>query len=116
VRTFQTLRSLKATGLCLWMVLLGVPTSFVAAADLKVIEAARKEGELGWWSTIAQDQSQKIIEEFMKLYPFIKATYWRSGSVGLHNKIMIEARAGGRAGMWCRRLRRNSSPSLNSEN
>jgi len=29
----------------------------------------------------------------MKLYPFIKATYWRSGSVGLHNKIMIEARA-----------------------
>ena len=49
------------------MVLLGVPTSFVSAADPKVIEAAKKEGELGWWSTIAQDQSQKIIEEFMKL-------------------------------------------------
>jgi iron(III) transport system substrate-binding protein len=30
----------------------------------------------------------------MKLYPFIKASYWRSGSVGLHNKILIEARAG----------------------
>src|SRR6266542_3154476 len=74
------------------------PARFAAAHCLrrgpKVIEAAKKEGELGWWSTIAQDQSQKIIEEFMKLYPFIKATYWRSGSVGLHNKIMIEARAG----------------------
>ena len=64
------------------------------AADPKVVEAAKKEGELGWWSTIAQDQSQKIIDEFMKLYPFIKANYWRSGSVGIHNKVLIEARAG----------------------
>jgi ABC-type Fe3+ transport system substrate-binding protein len=64
------------------------------AADLRVLEAAKKEGELSWWTTIAQDQSQKIIDEFMKLYPFIKATYWRSGSVGIHNKILIEARAG----------------------
>jgi iron(III) transport system substrate-binding protein len=65
-----------------------------AFADPKVIEAAKKEGELAWWSTIAQDQSQKVVDEFMKRYPFIKANYWRSGSVGLHNKIMIEARAG----------------------
>ena len=59
-----------------------------------MIEAAKKEGELAWWSTIAQDQSQKLVDEFMKRYPFIKASYWRSGSVGLHNKILIEARAG----------------------
>jgi hypothetical protein len=63
-------------------------------ADPKIIEAAKKEGELYWWSTIAQDQSQKVVDEFMKRYPFIKANYWRSGSVGLHNKIMLEARAG----------------------
>lgn len=66
----------------------------VFAADAKIVEAAKKEGELAWWSTIAQDQSQKIVDEFMKLYPFIKASYWRSGSVGLHNKILIEGRAG----------------------
>jgi hypothetical protein len=36
------------------------------AADAKVIEAGKKEGELAWWSTIAQDQSQKIVDEFMK--------------------------------------------------
>lgn len=75
-------------------ILLGAAVRIVSAADPKVIEAAKKEGELGWWSTIAQDQSQKIIDEFMKLYPFIKANYWRSGSVGIHNKILIEARAG----------------------
>jgi iron(III) transport system substrate-binding protein len=65
-----------------------------AAADPKLIEMAKKEGQLFWWSTIAQDQSQKLVDEFMKLYPFIKANYWRSGSVGLHNKILLEARAG----------------------
>lgn len=69
-------------------------SSAAVAADPKVIEAAKKEGELGWWTTIAQDQSQKIVEEFMKVYPFIKANYWRSGSVGIHNKVLIEARAG----------------------
>ena len=72
----------------------GLTGSAFAAADPKIIEAAKREGELGWWSTIAQDQSQKLVDEFMKLYPFIKASYWRSGSVGLHNKILIEARAG----------------------
>ena len=72
----------------------GVALAASFAADPKIIEAAKKEGELAWWSTIAQDQSQKIVDEFMKLYPFIKASYWRSGSVGLHNKILIEARAG----------------------
>ncbi len=64
------------------------------SADPKLIEGAKKEGELAWWSTIAQDQSQKLVDEFMKRYPFVKASYWRSGSVGLHQKIMLEARAG----------------------
>jgi iron(III) transport system substrate-binding protein len=80
--------------LFLSLALLGALLRSALAADAKLIEAAKKEGELAWWSTIAQDQSQKIVDEFMKLYPFIKASYWRSGSVGLHNKILIEARAG----------------------
>ncbi|MGH7871003.1 MAG: ABC transporter substrate-binding protein [Candidatus Binatia bacterium] len=83
-----------AAALFLLLALFGALPRIVTAADSKIIEAAKQEGELGWWSTIAQDQSQKIVDEFMKLYPFIKASYWRSGSVGLHNKILIEARAG----------------------
>jgi iron(III) transport system substrate-binding protein len=81
-------------GSFLWLLLLISPPVMAFAADPKIIEAAKKEGEVHWWSTIAQDQSQKVVDEFMKLYPFIKANYWRSGSVGLHNKVMIEARAG----------------------
>jgi len=87
-------RCKKVAALFLALALFALLASIASAADPKVIEAARKEGALDWWSTIAHDQSQKIIEEFMKLYPFIKASYWRSGSVGLHNKILIEARAG----------------------
>ena len=93
----RTFRLVSAARVAIALLGLWLPNSFALisyAADPKVVEAAKKEGELGWWSTIAQDQSQKIIEEFMKVYPFIKATYWRSGSVGIHNKILIEARAG----------------------
>jgi ABC-type Fe3+ transport system substrate-binding protein len=93
MKLFQTLNLARVAIALLWAVL-GSFASTSSAADPKVIEAAKKEGELGWWSTIAQDQSQKIIEEFMKIYPFIKASYWRSGSVGIHNKVLIEARAG----------------------
>ena len=92
LRKFCTLRI--AVGTLLLPIAAWYRCRIVAAADPKIIEAAKKEGELGWWSTIAQDQSQKIVDEFMKLYPFIKASYWRSGSVGIHNKVLIEARAG----------------------
>lgn len=65
-----------------------------ASLDPKIIEGAKKEGQVIWWNTIAQDQNQILADEFMKKYPFIKASYWRSGTVGLHNKIMLEARSG----------------------
>ena len=93
--SFQKFHFLRiSAALFVSLALLGALPCSAFAADAKIIEAAKKEGELAWWSTIAQDQSQKIVDEFMKLYPFIKASYWRSGSVGLHNKILIEARAG----------------------
>jgi iron(III) transport system substrate-binding protein len=56
------------------------------------VDSAKAEGELVWWTTMAQDQSQKVVEAFMKRHPSIKATYWRSGSNGMHNKIMTEGR------------------------
>jgi iron(III) transport system substrate-binding protein len=89
----ESLQPLWPALMLVWLILWFAPHAG-AAADPKVIEAAKKEGQLFWWSTIAQDQSQKLIDEFMKLYPFIRANYWRSGSVGLHNKILLEARAG----------------------
>jgi iron(III) transport system substrate-binding protein len=68
-----------------WFACIG--TTYSATVDLP-----NAEGELVWWTTMAQDQSQKVIEAFMKEHPSINATYWRSGSNGMHNKIMTEAR------------------------
>ncbi|MBI4525823.1 MAG: extracellular solute-binding protein [Deltaproteobacteria bacterium] len=80
-------------GLILAIVLVW-PLGLRASPDPKIIEGAKKEGQLIWWNTIAQDQCQILIEEFTKKYPFIKASYWRSGTVGLHNKVVLEARSG----------------------
>ncbi|MEX0802943.1 MAG: extracellular solute-binding protein [Candidatus Binatia bacterium] len=74
--------------LFLWVWLAQTGTAYCANVD-----SAKAEGELVWWTTMAQDQSQKVIEAFMKKHPSIKANYWRSGSNGVHNKIMTEARA-----------------------
>ena len=80
-------------GVILAMVLVW-PLGLRASPDPKIIEGARKEGQLIWWNTIAQDQCQILVTEFMKKYPFITASYWRSGTVGVHSKVMLEARSG----------------------
>ena len=63
----ESLQPLWPALMLVWLILWFAPHAG-AAADPKVIEAAKKEGQLFWWSTIAQDQSQKLIDEFMKLY------------------------------------------------
>ncbi|HEX6175631.1 MAG TPA: extracellular solute-binding protein [Candidatus Binatia bacterium] len=70
-----------------WFAWIG--TTYSATMDLP-----KPEEELVWWTTMAQDQSQKVVEAFMQKHPSIRATYWRSGSNGMHNKIMTEARVG----------------------
>jgi iron(III) transport system substrate-binding protein len=87
-------KKLRVAAFIILLLLWFLPHVVVADADLKMIEAAKREGAMEWWSAMAQDQSQKIVDEFMKLYPFIKATIWRSGSVGLHNKVLLESRSG----------------------
>jgi ABC-type Fe3+ transport system substrate-binding protein len=74
------------------LLFLGAWLAYVGTAYSASVDSAKAEGELVWWTTTAQDQSQKIVEAFMKKHPSIKATYWRSGSNGMHNKIMTEAR------------------------
>ena len=70
----------------------GVWFACIGMAYSATVDSPKAEGELVWWTTMAQDQSQKVIEAFMKKHPSIKATYWRSGTNGVHNKIMTEAR------------------------
>jgi iron(III) transport system substrate-binding protein len=58
----------------------------------KVIEAAKKEGEVVWYTTMTLDQSKQVVDRFQKKFPFIKPTLFRTGGGPLLNKIMTEAR------------------------
>src|SRR3954466_16339874 len=74
-----------------WVIGKGVSAVVVAAAALLIytqealpqpanVETAKKEAELLFYvSTRAKDANQ-ISAAFMKKYPFIKASYYRSGS------------------------------------
>jgi ABC-type Fe3+ transport system substrate-binding protein len=63
-----------------------------AAPDPKVIEAAKKEGQLVWYNSIIAPHAQKVLDEFMKKYPFIQATFWRGSGLKVYTKLTTEAR------------------------
>lgn len=65
-----------------------------AGSDPALIEAAKKEGGLVYWTTMTLSQSQKVVDKFQQKYPFIKVEMFRTGGGPLLNKISTEARGG----------------------
>src|SRR5262250_280096 len=65
------------------------------AADPALYEAARKEGEVVWYTTLIVNQAVRpLIEAFNKKYPGISVKYTRADSGPTAIKIMNEAQAG----------------------
>jgi len=62
--------------------------------DPKLIEGAKKEGEVVWYTTMTLDQSKQVVDRFQQKYPFIKPTLFRTGGGPLLNKILTEVRGG----------------------
>src|SRR5437667_7406445 len=62
--------------------------------DPKVVQGARKEGEIVWYTTMSLDQSQQFMDRFLKKYPFLKPSVFRSGGGALLNRILSEAKGG----------------------
>jgi ABC-type Fe3+ transport system substrate-binding protein len=65
-----------------------------SGADPKVVEAARKEGEIVWYTTMSLDQSKEFMDRFLKKYPFLRPSVFRSGGGALLNRVLSEAKAG----------------------
>ena len=65
-----------------------------AASQSAVIEAAKKEGKLVWYTSMAVDTSKPLLDAFLKEHPFIKAELVRAGEEQLMNRILSETRAG----------------------
>src|ERR1041384_7619674 len=65
-----------------------------AQSQPTAIEAAKKEGKLVWYTSMAIDTSKPLLDAFQKEYPFIKAELVRAGEEQLMNRISTETRAG----------------------
>lgn len=62
--------------------------------DAKIIDAARKEGEIVWYTTMSSDQSNAFMALFQKKYSFLKPSIIRLGGSALLSRILTEAKAG----------------------
>jgi hypothetical protein len=60
----------------------------------RLIEGARKEGNLVFYGTLGVDASRPLLEKFRQDHPYISIGHYRSGSTGIYNRVVNEARAG----------------------
>ena len=60
----------------------------------KLIEGAKSEGNVAYFTTMALSQSKKVVDRFQKKYPFIQPELFRAGGDAVLNKIENEARGG----------------------
>jgi iron(III) transport system substrate-binding protein len=60
----------------------------------KLVEGARKEGQVVFYSAMIVNQALRpIAEKFSRKYPFIKITHWRADSEEMAQKVSAEVRA-----------------------
>jgi iron(III) transport system substrate-binding protein len=81
----------------IWLLTLMIELSFVSylsAAEPAVIEAAKKEGALVFYTTMDVQNSKPLLDNFTKKYPFIKGDLVRMGGTAMVSRIMTEAQAG----------------------
>ena len=75
----------------LWKSLEKLPA---AEREKKLIEGAKKEGEMVWYTNSGIENATRYIQGFKKNYPFINANFWRSKTRQVTQRIVAEANAG----------------------
>ena len=80
--------------ICLFVVLAAISSASGQETNrAALIERAKKEGEVVWYTSAGLQDSNPMAEAFRKDYPFIRVNVIRSGSGVLINRILNEARA-----------------------
>lgn len=64
------------------------------AHTAKLIEGAKKESSLIWYTSTSVEDITRLFAAFNKRYPFIKTEYFNAGSARLYNRILNESRVG----------------------
>jgi iron(III) transport system substrate-binding protein len=65
-----------------------------AERERKLIEGAKKEGEMIWYTNTGVENANRYIQAFKKHYPFLNAQFWRSKTRQVIQRVVAEARAG----------------------
>ena len=60
----------------------------------KLIEGAKKEGKLVWYTSVGASDSKYLLDAFAKKYPFVKAELFRASGENILNRVMTETQAG----------------------
>lgn len=63
-----------------------------AGSNPQLIEAAKQEGNVSYYTTMTLSQSKKVADKFRAKYPFLKVELFRSGGDAIMNRIENEAR------------------------
>jgi iron(III) transport system substrate-binding protein len=64
------------------------------AHTAKLIEGAKKEGSLIWYTSTSIEDIKRLFDAFNKKYSFIKTEFFNAGSARVLNRILNEARLG----------------------
>src|SRR5689334_88456 len=75
------------------VLLLLLPASSASAQDARV-EAAKKEGKVVWYTSLALPSAEKVAKLFEAAYPGIKVDVNRTGSERILSRVMQELQAG----------------------
>jgi len=59
----------------------------------KLIEGARSEGKIVWYTAMLVTDSSRMIKRFEEKYPFVKIELYRANSVTLANRIIGESKS-----------------------
>jgi iron(III) transport system substrate-binding protein len=65
-----------------------------AQTDPKIIEGAKREHDVVWYTTTNLETSKVVVDRFQKKFPFVAVNLYRSTVGPLTNRVLIEARAG----------------------
>jgi len=69
-------------------------TNLFAQSQSALVDGAKKEAKLVWYTSMAIDTSKPLLDAFLKEYPFVNAELVRAGEEQLVNRILSEIRAG----------------------
>jgi iron(III) transport system substrate-binding protein len=65
-----------------------------AEREKKLVEGAKSEGEMLWYTNSGLENATRYIQAFKKNYPFINAQVWRAKTRQVTQRVISEANAG----------------------